>query len=147
MFAKSKTGIILKAIIIALAWVSIMNCTIFPDLVKDGKKFLAEQYNFDYVGQILLFAIGIYTLDLTIQVLYAVEEHLSIIFFIPILGSVAICVLVISLAKNMDTNNGYPLLFVGFAMGYMKALTLIVSDMTKKVKRHNTVQKNRRSII
>jgi hypothetical protein len=132
MFIKNKTGIVLKAGGFALLWVAVINCTMFPDLLVRGKSFLTEQYNFGYVGQLLLFSLGVYTLDLMIQVLYAIREHLSRRFIAHILGSVTVCVLAISLTNNMDVNNGYLLLIVGVAMGYMKAFSLYKSDETKK---------------
>jgi hypothetical protein len=132
MIAKDNIGIILKASVFALLWIAVINCTMFPVLLEGGKSFFSEQYNFEYVGQILLFSLGIYTFDLMIQVLYAIRERLSRRFITHILGSVTVCVLAVSITKNMEMNNGYLLLFVGIAMGYMKAYTLYVSDKSKK---------------
>jgi hypothetical protein len=139
MFVKGKTGIIFKSGIFALLWVLIVTCTMFPNLLERGNHFLSEQYNFEHVGQALLFALGIYLFDLMIQILYAVDEHLNKIFVVQILGGIAVCVFAISMTKNMGVDNIWTFLFVWIAMFYMKVLTLYMSSKTKKV-----TDKNRR---
>jgi hypothetical protein len=133
MIAGNKIGIILKANGFALLWVLLITCAMFPKLLEDVS-FLTEQYSFGSVGQILLFSLGIYTFDLMIQVLYSIDEFLNKLFIAQILVSVTVCVLAVSFTKNMGVNNICPFLFVGLSMGYMKALTLYMSDKTKKIK-------------
>ncbi|MDR1595122.1 MAG: hypothetical protein LBS43_11670 [Prevotellaceae bacterium] len=132
MIAKSKTGIILKASGLALLWVTIISCTMFPELLERGNTFLSEQYIFGDVGTVLLFSLGIYTFDLMIQVLYVIDEHLDKTFLVQILGGVSVCVLAISFTKNMGVSNIYPFLIVGLSMCYMKTVAIYMSDKTKK---------------
>jgi hypothetical protein len=132
MIVKSKTGIILKASVFALLWVVIISCTMFPELLKKENGFLFRQYIFGDVGTVLLFSLGIYTFDLMIQVLYAIDEHLDRIFIVQILGGVTVCVLAISFMKNMEVNNILPFLIVALSMGYMKTVAIYMSDKTKK---------------
>ncbi|MDR1130027.1 MAG: hypothetical protein LBK96_03485 [Prevotellaceae bacterium] len=139
MVIEDKIGIIMKAGGFAVLWVSIVTCTMFPDLLGNFN-FLTERYSFGNIGQALLFALGVYTFDLMIQVLYAVDGHLSKMFIAQILGGVTVCVLAISFTKNMGVYNIWPILFVGLAMIYMKTITLCMSDKTKKIG-------NRKSII
>ncbi|MDR2651584.1 MAG: hypothetical protein LBC68_04635 [Prevotellaceae bacterium] len=134
MFVKSKIGIIIfKAGGFALLWVLIVTCTMFPEVLGSGIRFLSERYIFGNVGRVLLFTLGIYTFDLMIQILYAIDEHLSKKFIAQILGCITVCILSVSLTIDTGLQNIGPFLFVGISMGYMKALTLYVSDTTKKV--------------
>jgi hypothetical protein len=113
--------------------VSIIICTSFPVLLERGSFFLSEQYNFEHTGQIFLFMLGVYIFDLMIQILYAIDEHLSRIFITQIFVGILICLLAISGTKNMGVSNIYTFLFVGISMAYMKALTLYMSDKNKRV--------------
>jgi hypothetical protein len=134
MFAKDKIGIIIfKSGGFALLWVLIVTCTMFPEVLGSGIRFLTEQYSFGNVGQVLLFSLGIYTFDLMIQVLYAIDKHISKKFIAQILGCITICVLAVSLTMNTGLYNIYPFVFIGISMGYMKALTLYVSDAAKEI--------------
>jgi hypothetical protein len=133
MFLNSRTGIIIKSALFALLWVAIITCTAFPCLLEKGNHFLAEQYNFGHAGQFLLFSLGIYTFDLMMQVLYAIDKHLNKIFVVQILGGVSVCVFAISMTKDMEVNNIWVFLFIWIAMFYMKMLTLYMSDKTKTV--------------
>ncbi|MDR1340478.1 MAG: hypothetical protein LBK58_10565 [Prevotellaceae bacterium] len=132
MIIEDKIGIILKAGGFALLWVSIVTCTMFPEMLGRAG-FLTEQYNFGDIGQTLLFALGVYTFDLMVQVLYAVDGYFNKIFIVIILGSVTVSVLIISITKDMGVYNFCPFLFVGLSMAYMKAATLYISDRTKKI--------------
>jgi hypothetical protein len=144
MFAKNKIGIIIfKSGGFALLWVLIVSCTMFPELLGSGIYFLAEQYNFGNVGRALLFALGIYTFDLMIQVLYAIDGYISKKFVAQILGCITICILAISLTIDTGLCNICPFLFVSISMGYMKALALYMSDTTKKIRDFELDIKNR----
>ena len=97
----SKTSIILRASGFALFWVTIVTCTMFPDILTKGKTFLTEQYDFEYVGRGLLFALGVYIFDLMIQVLYAIDKRLNKMFVVNILSGLSISVLTIALSKDL----------------------------------------------
>jgi hypothetical protein len=104
----------------------------FPVLLGSEIHFLSEQYNFEDIGRVLLFSLGIYTFDLMIRVLYSLDGHIDRIFIVQILGSITVCILAVSLTINTGLYNIYLFLFVGISIGYMKALTLYISDAIKK---------------
>jgi hypothetical protein len=128
MFLKDRIRRIFKSILFASLWVAIITCTTFPDILERGNHFFTEQYDFEHVGQVLLIALGIYTFDLMMHILYSIDEYLHKIFIVQILGGVSICVFTISLTKNMGVYNICPLMFVGISMCYMKAITLSMNS-------------------
>ncbi|MDR1887199.1 MAG: hypothetical protein LBQ70_04715 [Prevotellaceae bacterium] len=124
----------MKAGALALAWVLIVTCSVFPQILELEKHFFSEQCDFENMGKSLLFATGVYFFDLIIQVLYAIDELLSKAFIVTILTCVTICVLTVPVAISMKWNNIYSVLIVVLAMGYIKALSIYMSDKTKEIK-------------
>ncbi|MDR1595118.1 MAG: hypothetical protein LBS43_11650 [Prevotellaceae bacterium] len=136
MIAINKTGAILKSGVLALAWVSIITYTTFPQLFGDPVSFLSEQISFENTGKYLLFGAGIYVFDLWVHLIYFIDQQIERIernmLIIGSFGCAVLCLLIVPLAIDTEMNRILPILMIVVSVGYQKGVNFYLNGIASR---------------